>query len=262
VCPLSRLDATGALYIRSDPSNSDVILDGTYKGRSPLTLNNIAAGTHILQLDHAGYYDWKSTVDVPTGETRTLTGTLNPMPASNAGWIYVSSSPGGASVTLDGGSAGQTPFSGSLKLDAVSAGEHTVAVTLYGYQPFNTTTMVYQNTVTEVSPILQPSVPVTARGILSVSSVPPGANVFLDNNFMGISPLTSHDVSAGSHIVTIKLDGYAEYSTTAQVNAGGESTVSASLTHVQPTPQSATGLLMVSFALMIIGVLTIRKRKK
>ena len=263
VCPLSRLDAAGALYIRSDPTNADVILDGVYKGRTPITLNSIAAGTHILQLDHAGYYDWKSTVDVPPGGTRTITGTLNPIPASNVGWIYISSSPGGASVTLDGSSAGQTPFSGSLKLAAVSVGEHTVAVTLSGYQPFTTTTTVHPNTVSEVSPILQSTLPVTARGILSVSSVPPGANVFLDNNFMGITPLISQDISAGSHIVTIKLDGYTEYSSTTQVNAGGESTVSASLTKVeQPTPKSATGLLMVSCALVIIGVLTIRKLKK
>ena len=263
VCQLSQLDTTGALYIRSDPSNADVILDGVYKGRTPITLNNIAAVTHILQLDHAGYYDWKSTVDVPSGGTRTITGTLNPIPASNVGWIYVSSSPGGASVTLDGNPVGQTPFSGSLKLTSIQVGEHTVAVTLSGYQPFTTTTNVLPNTVSEVSPILKASSPVTAKGKLSVSSVPPGANVFLDNNFMGISPLTSQDVSAGSHIVTIKLDGYTEYSSTTQVNAGAESTVSASLTKVeQPTQESAIGPLMVGCALVIMGFLTIRKLKK
>lgn len=123
LCPLSQLDISGTLYILSAPSNADVTLDGVYKGRTPLTFNNLAATTHILQLYHAGYYDWKSNVEVPAGGTRTISGTLNPIPASNTGWIYVSSSPGGAAVTLDGNSMGQTPYSGSLKLDSIQAGE-------------------------------------------------------------------------------------------------------------------------------------------
>jgi hypothetical protein len=248
------------LYILSSPSNADVTLDGIYKGKTPLTLNNLAASTHILQLDHAGYYDWKSNVDVPAGGTRTISGTLNPIPASNTGWIYVSSSPGGAAVTLDGNTMGQTPYSGSLKLESVQAGDHTVALSLSGYQPYTTTTRVLSNTVSEVSAILQPSTPISARGGLSVSSVPAGSNVFLDNNFIGISPLTLNDVSAGSHIVTFKLEGYTDYSSTTQVNVGAISTVSAALSPAeQPTQKSGAVPFMVCGALAIIGLLTIRK---
>ncbi|MCX6683420.1 MAG: PEGA domain-containing protein [Methanoregula sp.] len=259
-CPLSQQDTSGTLYILSSPSNADVTLDGIYKGKTPLTLNNLAASTHILQLDHTGYYDWKSNVDVPAGGTRTISGTLNPIPASNTGWIYVSSSPGGAAVTLDGNTMGQTPYSGSLKLESVQAGDHTVALSLSGYQPYTTTTRVLSNTVSEVSAILQPSTPISARGGLSVSSVPAGSNVFLDNNFIGISPLTLNDVSAGSHIVTFKLEGYTDYSSTTQVNVGAISTVSAALSPAeQPTQKSGAVPFMVCGALAIIGLLTIRK---
>ena len=261
-CPLSRLEKTGSLYIISSPSNAEVTLDGVYRGQTPLTLNNVAATTHILQLDHAGYYDWKSNVEVPAGGTRTVSGTLNPIPSSNIGWIYVSSSPGGATVTLDGNTKGQTPYSGSLKLDSVPAGDHTVALSLSGYQSYSTTTRVLSNTVSEVSAILQPSTPVSAKGTLSVSSVPAGANVFLDNNFIGISPLTLPDVAAGSHVVTFKLEGYTDYSSTAQVNAGATSTVSAALSAaVQPTQKSGAVPVMVCGALAIIGLLVIRKQK-
>jgi hypothetical protein len=261
-CSLSRLDTSGALYILSTPSNADVTLDGAYKGRTPLTLNNLAATTHILQLDHAGYYDWKSTVEVPAGGIRTISGTLNPIPASNTGWIYISSSPGGAAVTLDGNPMGQTPYSGSLKLDTIQAGDHTVALSLSGYNPFTTPTKVLANTVSEVSAILQPGTPISAKGGLSVSSVPAGANVFLDNNFIGISPLTLNDVSAGSHIITFRLEGYADYSGTTQVNAGATSTVSAALSPAaRPTPKSGAVPFVVCGALAIIGLLTIRKQK-
>ena len=262
MCPLSRIDTAGALYILSSPSNADLMLDGVYKGRNPLTLNNLAATTHILQLDHAGYYDWKSNVEVPAGGTKTVSGTLNPIPASNTGWIYVSSSPGGAAVTLDGNSIGQTPFSGSLKLDTVQNGDHTIALSLSGYRPFTTTTRVLANTVSEVSAILKPGTPVSAKGGLSVSSEPTGANVFLDNNFIGISPLTLNDVSTGSHVITFKLEGYADYSSTTQVNAGATSIVSAALSPAaQPTQKSGAVPIMVYGALTIIGLLTIRKQK-
>ena len=153
-----------------------------------MTISNLATGTHILEVDHAGYYDWKSTVDVPAGGTRTISATLNPMPTSSVGWIYVSSSPGGASVTLDGNPVGQTPYSGSLKLNNIGSGIHTVALSLTGYAPYSAQISVSPNTVSEVSAILQPHAPVAATGSLSVSSTPAGAQVFLDNQFMGIYP--------------------------------------------------------------------------
>jgi hypothetical protein len=104
-----------------------------YKGKTPTTLTNLASGTHILQLDHTGYYDWKSTVTVPSGGTNTISGTLNPLAVSTTGWIYVSSSPGGASVTIDGVDMGQTPASGELKLSSIAVGDHTVVLSLGGY---------------------------------------------------------------------------------------------------------------------------------
>ena len=88
-------------------------------------------------------------MDVPAGGTKTVSGTLNPIPVSNVGWVYVSSSPGGASVTLDGTNYGQTPASGSLKLNNIVTGEHTVTLTLSGYTPYTTKVNVYANTVSE-----------------------------------------------------------------------------------------------------------------
>jgi hypothetical protein len=258
-CPMTRLDTSGALYVISQPTSSNVYLDGVYRGTTPITLNNVAATTHIVQLDHTGYYDWKSTVDVPAGGTRTVSGTLNPMPASNTGWVYVSSSPGGATVTIDGINFGQTPASGSLKLNNIPAGDQTIALSLTGYQPYSVVTSVTANTVSEVSAILQPLAPVTANGGLSVSSTPGGANVFLDNNFIGITPLTVNNVAAGSHLLTLKLDGYQDYSTTTQVNAGATSTVSAVLPAATPTPRSPLLPVTALGALLIIVLLVRRK---
>jgi len=258
-CPLTPLNTAGALYIISTPRDSSVTLDGLYKGKTPLTISNLAAGTHIVQLDFPGYYDWKSTVEVPEGGTRTVSATLNPMPTSSTGWIYVSSSPGGASVTLDGNSAGQTPVSGSLKLNSIAAGDHTVALSLTGYKKYSVQTSVSPNTVSEVSAILTAESAASGKGSMSVSSNPSGANIFVDNNFIGISPLTAHDLTAGEHLVAFKMDGYQEYSTSALVTAGTTSTVSAALLPVTPAQKSPALPLTAFAALGILGLLFLRK---
>jgi PEGA domain len=260
-CPLTPENTNGALYVMSSPSNANVYLDGLYKGITPLTLSNLAAGTHILQIDHANNYDWKSTVDVPEGGTRTISATLNPMPASSTGWVYVSSSPGGAVVTLDGNSVGQTPVSGSLKLNTVTAGDHTVALSLSGYQPYSSPVTVSPNTVSEVSAVLIPTGTSSGKGSMSVSSNPPGANIFADNNFIGISPLTAQDIAAGNHMVTFRLEGYQEYSTSALVNAGTTSTVSAALLPVTPTPKSPLSVSPVILAVMIMALVFCRRNR-
>ena len=263
-CTLSQLQTSGSLYVISNPTNSNVYLDSVYKGITPITLSNLASGTHNIQLDHTGYYDWKSTVNVPSGGTNTVSGTLNPLATSTTGWIYVSSSPGAAVVTVDGSGMGQTPASGALKLSNVAIGDHTVALSLSGYEPYSTTANVAANTVSEVSAILQPLAPSPGSGSLSVSSTPAGANVFLDNNFIGVTPFTLPGVAAGTHVVTIKLDGYQDYSTSALVNAGATSTVSAALSPgTAPTPTQKSGLipLVPLGALLVSALLIFRARK-
>jgi len=261
-CPLTKHETSGALYVLSTPSNSNVYLDSAYQGSTPITLNNLASGSHILEIDHAGYYDWKSSVSVPAGGTRTVDATLNPMPASTTGWIYVSSSPGGASVTLDGSPKGETPSSGSLKLNNIATGSHTVTLTRPGYQPYSATTSVSPNTVTEVSAILQPATTPSGTGGLTVTSTPPGANVFLDNTFMGISPLTLSSVATGDHVVSLRLDGYQEYSVTTPVNAGAVSTVSAALTTITPAPTPRSAMLPAAglLALFLVALVVIRRK--
>lgn len=249
-CSLTPQSAPGSLYVISTPAGSNVYLDSAYKGITPITISNIAPGNHALEVDHAGYYDWKSTVNVPAGGTRTIQATLNPMPSSTTGWVYVSSSPGGATVTLDGTIMGETPSSGSLKLNNVGVGSHAVVLTRPGYQQYTATASVSANTVTEVSAILQPTTAPSGSGSLTVSSTPAGANVFIDNAFVGISPVTVPNVAAGTHTVSMKLDGYQEYAVSTQVNSGAVSTVSAALSPITPTPRAAS----VPAALAIIGI--------
>jgi PKD repeat protein len=54
-------------------------------------------------------------------------------------------------------------------------------------------------------------------GTLALATVPPGANVFVDNVFKGVTPLTLTDTPSGYHILLITLPGYGDYVTSATV---------------------------------------------
>lgn len=261
-CPLTRIATSGSLYVTSDPSNAYIYLDGNYRGRTPMSLSNVASGTHVIETDLSGYYDWKSTVNVPQGGTRTVSAILSPIPVSTSGWMYVSSTPGGATVLVDGRNMGQTPVTGSLNLDAISTGDHTVVLTLNGYTDYSSRVTVTASTVSQVIATLVPAGSSSTTGILSITSSPAGANVLLDNTLQGVTPLTIPSVATGSHTLQIQMPGYQEYLTTVQVNAGATNTVAAGLNPATvPTQKSGMMPAAAGIACVIVGLAWFSRRQ-
>jgi len=81
--------------------------------------------------------------------------------------------------------------------------------------------------------------PSLGTGTLQFSSSPPGAQVYLDNQYQGTTPSTLSGVSAGPHSLEYRDPGYQSYITNITVTAGTSSyyaalTPASSLT-VQPT---------------------------
>lgn len=256
----NNVDLPQGINVSSNPHGAEVMLDGLKKGFTPIMLKNIAAGIHILEIGYPGYTSWKSTVDVPETEIKEISINLTPKPGCSPGWIAVSSSPGNALVTLDGIYVGQTPANSSLNLDTITPGEHTLGLALPGYKPYSTQAMVASNLVSAVNVTLIPVSGPLAKGSVSVTSEPAGATISLDNNSLGISPLTANDIAVGNHLVTITLEGYQDYSTSILVSAGTTSTVSAILLSVPPTLHSPVFPLTALGALGIIGILALRKK--
>jgi len=262
-CPLEKIQSQGSLYVTSTPSNAMIYLDAGYKGRTPLMLSGISSGGHTIDLDLSGYYDWKSSVSVPVGGTYTVSANLIAIPSSSTGWVSLTSSPAGATIYLDGTIAGQTAQNGVLRIDNVRAGDHTIRVEKAGYQAFATTVNVQVNTVSDVvATLVSASVPATT-GTLSVSSTPAGASVFIDNALRGVTPISLTDISAGSHQVLLRLEGYQDYTVTQQVNTGATNTIAAALNpNVTPRPtRSGTSPLALAGALACIGLFGIRRWK-
>jgi hypothetical protein len=253
-------DVNQGITVTSNPSGAKVILDSREKGITPLTLNSIAPGIHILELEHTGYDSWKSTVDVPETDIKTVVVNLSPQPSSMPGGIRVFSGMGNASVIIDGTYGGRTPENGSLDMDGIAPGEHTIVLACSGYKSYSAQVVVSPDQVSMVNVTLIPVSGPLATGALSVTTDPAGAQIFVDNNSVGLSPLTVHDIAVGDHLVTIQKEGYREYSASFLVAAGDTRAVSATLVPVTPSLYAPVFPFSALCALVIFCFVLLRKK--
>ena len=248
---LTPIESYGSIYVSSTPSGASVYLDDKYVGNSPKTISGVVKGAHTLKLEKSGYYPWESSVTVNPGQTSYVYPTLQAY-AAPTGTLYVSSAPGGAYIYLDGVYQGISPVSGSMVISNVAAGTHTVTAKLTGYQDASLSVTVNGGGTASVTIPLQSTGP--AMGYLAVSSMPSGANIYINNDYKGITPLTL-SLPEGTYSVKYTLTGYYDSTVTATVTAGTTSSVSGSLTpnqgQVQKSGSPAFAAIIGIFAVAI-----------
>lgn len=66
----------GSLYFSSTPSGASIYVDSTYKGKTPMTLDNVVPGTHSIKIEKAQYVDYTKSVTVVAGEEVTVSASL------------------------------------------------------------------------------------------------------------------------------------------------------------------------------------------
>ena len=163
---------------------------------------------------------------------------------NQTGTLDVSSTPSGANIYLNSVLMGQTP----LSLTNVSEGNHTLNLTKEGYNDYVAIVGVTVNQTTTVNATLTAlPLPITT-GTLAVSSVPSGANIYLNNALKGQSPLTILNLSAGNYTLNLTKSGYNDYAATVAVVAEQTTNVNVSLVAL-PQPNETvitTGTLFVN----------------
>lgn len=211
------------LYVNSVPSGATVICnlaDNQDTTPGVLSIPDGSGGvpsSFTVRFTKDGYEPYYYTVyrsDFYDNE-QTITAHLTPI--QEGGSLYVTSSPKGASVYVDGSYFGRTPVS-----DEVAPGTHTVRISLDGYSTVSKSVYVGEGSTATVSVSLDP---VVSTGYLSVSSTPKYADVYVDNAYMGQTPMTM-SLDTGNHSVTFKKSGYSNYSTSVRINAGQTSSIS------------------------------------
>ena len=66
----------GTLQVVSRPPGAQVIVDGKTIGKTPLTISDVAAGDHSVQLVLTGFKGWSTTVDVKAGSSTRVAASL------------------------------------------------------------------------------------------------------------------------------------------------------------------------------------------
>jgi hypothetical protein len=185
----------GVFQFNSTPTGATITMDGVVKGVTPLTVSNVTMGTHTIVYSKTLYNPVTHSLVAQPSDMGYVydSATLTLIPATT-GTISVTSSPSGATITLDGVATGLTA---PCSLTNVAAGAHTVGYSLTGYNPATVgVTVVTGSTVT------------AAATLTIVSGLPEyGAPSILDGYTLGGSkygggtqyPAYTAGVAAGSY---------------------------------------------------------------
>jgi hypothetical protein len=211
---------SGSLRVLTQPAGADVTVDGEAQGRSPATVEDVAPGSHIVEATLEGYQAASTRVTIEPGRRETVQLTLER--ASIIGRLRVTSDVAGAQVLLDGRVLGTAP----VTEDGVPVGSHQVVVRAPGHADWQQQIQITGGAEVTVNGTPRPT---AQTGFVSVAADAPGAEVFVDGQLLGNSPLVNHEIEAGQHTVEVRADGFQSFTTTVNVVAGGTQQINAAL---------------------------------
>jgi hypothetical protein len=65
--------------------------------------------------------------------------------------------------------------------------------------------------------------------VFAIESTPPGAEVYVDGDFVGTTPIAEHSLPAGKHEIELRKKGFAPWKRQLSVSAGARATVAAEM---------------------------------
>ncbi len=119
-----------SLTLHSKPTGAEITIAGTYRGRTPLTVDLAASINYDIVATLPGYANFTKTLFADPGKKVTLDANLQPVVAA----VTVKGVPQEAELFIDGKSQGKTPQ--TLQLSAV---EHLIEVRKDGFVTFSGT---------------------------------------------------------------------------------------------------------------------------
>ncbi|MCC6996247.1 MAG: PEGA domain-containing protein [Deltaproteobacteria bacterium] len=179
---------------------ANVTMDGQNVGTVPAKLE-ATAGRHQVLIQKEGYNAYTEWVDVKASETRTMSITLKKA-ASPKGSILVSADVDSADVAVDGQPKGTTP----MIVPDLEPGPHVVAVSKAGMPEWKQTVNVVSGETIKVSASIKGQMP--QAGSIKVLSNADGAEVYLDGELKGNTPVTIPNVPPGTHILEVKAKDF------------------------------------------------------
>lgn len=154
---------------------------------------NIQEGTHRITVRGSNIAPYTREITVNNGETTIVD--LSTIPLTSGSLTITTNVP--ATVTINGS---QVDISQPIPLNF---GQYDIVAQSPGYYPYESTLTVNNaNQQLEIS-LLQE----TVNGSIEIASIPAGADVFIDNVSIGITPITA-TVEQGTRNLTLRKEGF------------------------------------------------------
>jgi hypothetical protein len=152
-------------------------------------------------------------------------------------------------VYIDGWQSGITP----TIISEILPGNHQLTLSSRGYDNWSNIVSVGSGRMSAVNAELVAAKEIT--GSLAVITDPPGAEIFIDGDFKGLSPLTVPGISPGIHAVLLTLKEYANTTTNISITGGQIQKYSAQLQKV--FKPSTIDLILAAGAIVMIAVIAL-----
>lgn len=146
------------------------------------------------------------------------------------GYIRVSSTPTDAIAVIDESQRMATPYVFTV------GGEryHAVRVQRSGYQPYFQSVFVNSGQTADVTATLVQNA--AENGGVSITSNPPGADIYIDGSYRGETPATVGGLSPGTYTLMLRKAGYLEASDKISITPGVGAISQVTLKKYQPGP--------------------------
>ena len=203
------LFAARAIILRLDPAIAEVDLGGLafHIGDNYLLLQ----GEHQLSAEAPGYYPLRKTIQVSGEATQEIDVVLQPLPGN----LLVRSTLDDIQLSIDD----QDPVTVPGTISEISRGAHKLEFAKYRYFTLQQEVEIEGLSKTQAIDIsLQP-----AWGQVEFTTVPEGAELFIDQRLIGQTPLSAEVLETGSQL-TLKAPGYKTLQQQVRVKAGSKAT--------------------------------------
>ncbi len=201
----------GGLSVRTQPTGAHIRLKGERDTSlaAPFAELKLPTGPYLLRAEQRGFVAVEQKIEITAGQTQALDIALQ----DNVGHLYLTTSPAGATVTLDGKTLNtRTP----IPLTNLPVGRHRLQVALADYLLREQTVQIRLAHAETLSLTLNIK-PVH----LLIDSTPPGAQVLLGDSVWAHTPV---DLQAepGEYVLRIVHEGYREETIAVKLAPGQE----------------------------------------
>ncbi len=202
---------TGSLLVTADVTGLPVYIDGQRRGGTPLVVDGLTEGEHVVEIRSPGegYQPFSEVVTVRADQRTSVEATVRLAP--DLGSLRVIANVPGAIISLDGVDIGVAPAAKG----GLSPGEHVVTAQAGGYEDVTQSVTVIAGRERVVS--LRFTIESTEVPRIVVRSSVPDATVTIDGEEYGSPPITIEPAELGTHSVVVRAPGYREVRRTCSV---------------------------------------------